>query len=100
MTGTEFVNQYGTIHLLCNATGSERAPESVEWFFKGNKILTSHGNWWYRRTEIVNHIPLPGRSFLSELYIHNSTINDHGNYVCRSSDLEISSLMVHILNGK
>ena len=93
------MNQYSDINLLCNATSSERAPEYIEWFFNGDKIHTSHPHW-SGRTEIVNRRPIPGRSFISELIIHRSIIEDHGNYVCRSSDLEINSLIVHILNGK
>lgn len=97
--GTEYVNTNSEINLLCNATSAERAPEYVEWFFNGDKIHTSHPHW-FGRTEIVNRRPVPGRSYISELIIYRSTIADHGNYVCRSSDLEINSLIVHILNGK
>lgn len=98
ITGTEFVNQFNDIHLICNATGVERAPEDVDWFFNGNSIHTSDPRW-YGRIEVVKHRPLPGRSYISELIIHLSTLEDQGNYVCRSSDLSINSINVHILNA-
>ncbi|XP_060591281.1 zwei Ig domain protein zig-8-like isoform X2 [Ruditapes philippinarum] len=99
ITGTQYVNRYNDIHLVCNATGVNRAPEDVDWFFNGNKIHTTHPHW-YGRIEIVKHRPLPGRSYISELIIHLSTMEDQGNYVCRSSDLNVNSMNVHILNDK
>lgn len=99
ITGTQYVNQYSDIHLVCNATGVERAPEDVDWFFNGNRIHMSHPHW-YGRIEIAKHRPVPGRSYISELIIHLSTMEDQGNYVCRSSDLNVNSMNVHILNGK
>lgn len=92
------MNQFEDIHLVCNATGVDRAPEDVDWFFNGNRIHTSDPRW-YERIEIVKHRPLPGRSYISELIIHKTTMKDQGNYVCRSSDLNIDSMGVHILNG-
>ncbi|XP_052795336.1 uncharacterized protein LOC128228213 isoform X1 [Mya arenaria] len=98
VSGTEYVSQYNDIHLVCNATGVERAPEEIDWFFNGNKILTSHPHW-YGRIEIVKHKPEPGLSFISELIINLSSMQDNGNYVCRSSDLSVDSLTVHVLNA-
>ena len=99
MTGTEYVNQYSDIHLKCNATGVDRAPDDIDWFFNGNKIHTSHPRW-YGRIEILKQKPIPGRSYISELFIHLSTMADQGNYVCRSSDLSANNMKVHVLNGK
>lgn len=99
ITGTEYVNQYSDIHLKCNATGVERAPDDIDWFFNGNKIHTTHPRW-YGRIEILKQKPIPGRSYISDLIIHLSTMADQGNYVCRSSDLSANNMKVHVLNGK
>lgn len=98
LSGTEYVYQFGEINILCNASGSERAPEYVEWFFNGNKVHTSHPHW-YGRTELLNSRPIPGNNYYSELIIQHSTDADQGKYVCQSSDLAINSITVHILNG-
>ena len=99
ISGTEFVNQYSDIRLKCNATGMKRAPDGIDWFFNGNRIHMSNPRW-YNRIEILNQRPVPGRSYISELIIHRSTVEDMGNYVCRSTDLNVNSIKVHILNGK
>ena len=99
ITGTEYVNQYSDIHLKCNATGVDRAPDDIDWFFNGNKIHTTHPRW-YGRIEMLKQKPIPGRSYISELVIHLSTMDDQGNYVCRSSDLSANNMKVHVLKGK
>lgn len=98
ITGTQYVTQFSDIHLVCNATGVDRAPEDVDWFFNGNRIHTTHPHW-YGRIEIAKHRPFPSTSYISELTIHHSTMDDQGNYVCRSSDLNVNSMNVHILNA-
>ena len=99
MSGTEYVNQYNDIHLTCNATGVDSAPEDIDWFFNGNKVEMSHPHW-YGRIEIVKHKPQPGTSLICELIIHLSSTQDNGNYVCRSSELSFNSIAVHVLNGE
>ncbi|XP_052217692.1 peroxidasin homolog [Dreissena polymorpha] len=95
--GTEYVNEYSNIQLTCNASGVDRAPDDIDWFFDGTKLTTSHPHW-YGRLEITKHRPLPGLSYISEITIQHSTLGDSGNYVCRSSDIEVDSLTVHVLN--
>lgn len=97
--GTKYVNMGSQIHLVCNASGISRAPEKIDWFFKGNRIHPSNPRW-KGRVAILKHTAIPGRSFISELVIKQSTIADQGDYVCRSSDLKVTNLKVHVLNGK
>ena len=99
MKGTKYVNMGQQIHLLCNASGINRAPEKIDWFFKGSRIHPSNPRW-KGRVEILKHTSIPGRFFISELFIEQSTIADQGDYVCRSSDLIVNNLKVHVLNGK
>lgn len=96
--GTKYVNMGSQIHLVCNASGISRAPEKIDWFFKGNRIHPSNPRW-KGRVAILKHTAIPGRSFISELVIKQSTIADQGDYVCRSSDLKVTNLKVHVLNA-
>lgn len=98
ITGTEYVKLYRDIHLVCNATGVKRAPQEVDWFFNGDRIVPTQPHW-YGRIEILKRWPSLCCSFISEIIIHQSTLADQGNYVCRSSDLSVNNIKVHILNG-
>ncbi|KAL4227439.1 hypothetical protein ACF0H5_012883 [Mactra antiquata] len=98
ITGPRYVDRYQDIRLVCNATGVNRAPDDVDWFFRGNRIVETLPQW-YGRIEIYRHRPIPGLSFISELIIHMSTMEDDGKYVCRSSDLNVNSIEVTILNN-
>jgi hypothetical protein len=84
---------------VCKANGIERAPETVDWFFKGERITISSLQW-KTRVEIVESWFPKERSYVSELTIHRSTVGDQGVYLCRSSDLDIASMTVHVSNGK
>ena len=99
MKGTKYVNMGNQIHLLCNASGISRAPEEIDWFFEGNKIYPSNPQW-NGRVEILKHTSIPGRYYISELLIEQSSMADQGSYVCRSSDLNIKSMKVYVLNGE
>ena len=87
------------IHLICNATGTTRAPEAVDWFFEGNRIHQSNRRW-RGRVEILKRTSIEGHYYISELIIGHSRLEDKGSYVCRSSDLTVNSVKVHVLNGK
>ena len=99
MKGTKYVNMGNQIHLLCNASGISRAPEEIDWFFEGNRIHPSNPRW-NGRVEILKHTSIPGRYYISELLIEQSSMADQGSYVCRSSDLNVNSMKVHVLNGE
>ena len=93
------MNAGGRIHLRCNATGVSRAPEAVDWFFEGNRIHPSNPRW-RGRVEVLKHTSIEGKYYISELIIDQSKIEDKGSYVCRSSNMDVDSLKVHVLNGK
>ncbi|XP_060598029.1 MAM domain-containing glycosylphosphatidylinositol anchor protein 1-like isoform X2 [Ruditapes philippinarum] len=98
LSGTKFVNKGEKIHLVCNATGASRAPEAVDWFYEGNRIHPSNPIW-KGRVEVLKHESFEGKYFISELIIDHSKLKDKGHYVCRSSDLTVDSLKVHVLNA-
>ena len=93
MTGTKFVTKGETIRLHCNASGSYLAPQDIDWFHDGNKLLQSH----------KNHVRIRTRQTLRQLFgvleIHHSRLSDAGIYVCRSTDLELAHIQVHVLDG-
>jgi len=71
----------------------------IDWFHKGHVIQTQHHKW-RDRAVITQRIPeVPGRSLISELIIEPSQARDAGTYVCRSSNLDTTSITVHILNS-
>ncbi|KAK3608966.1 hypothetical protein CHS0354_029306, partial [Potamilus streckersoni] len=94
--GRQYVDKGRDIHLICNATGEGIAPEDVDWYFKGEKIVPTNTAWLNRAT-ILKRKPIPGNFYISELIIKRSNRQDGGSYVCRSSDLKVSSINVHVL---
>ncbi|KAH3741662.1 hypothetical protein DPMN_048387 [Dreissena polymorpha] len=97
IVGNTYVNMGTVIHLICNATGAYRAPEAVDWFYDGNRIHMADDRW-KGRVEILKHESFEGKYFVSELIIDKSRLEDNGDYVCRSSDLAVNSVKIHILN--
>ncbi|XP_076104012.1 zwei Ig domain protein zig-8-like [Mytilus galloprovincialis] len=105
LTGTKYLNSYQRLNLTCNATGTLRAPEAIDWFFDGNLIDEKNKKWW-NRVVVSNFIPEDsGRSFISQLTVERVVFEDAGIYVCRSSapsintDVETTSINVHVLGG-
>lgn len=93
------MNQDERIELRCNVTGISRAPDDVDWFLNGERILTSLPHW-RDRTQILRRTM--GKMYISELIVDRSTLHDDGTYVCRSSghsDLDVDSIDVNVLSG-
>ncbi|GFO44678.1 roundabout-like protein 1 [Plakobranchus ocellatus] len=95
VTGTKYVEKGDPIHLVCNSTGRVTSPDNLDWFKDGVKILPSG----LRQVKIDKfHVPHT-LTLVSVLDIRHSQMDDAGTYVCRSSDLSITSTKVHVLNG-
>ncbi|BFY97539.1 hypothetical protein BsWGS_00580 [Bradybaena similaris] len=90
--GTIFVEKGDTLRLVCNATGSEYPPESIDWFKDGDKIKNNE------RITLANDVSLSERTIVSTLSIRRCHMGDAGTYVCRTSDLQVTSVKVNILN--
>ncbi|XP_063431585.1 protogenin-like [Mytilus trossulus] len=104
--GSEYLSPKQRLNLTCNATGSSRAPEFIDWFHNGN-LIDERKKPWRNRAQIFNFKPeVPGRSLISQLTIEHVLIEDAGVYVCRSmtpsvnSGVDTTSLNVHILNAE
>ncbi|KAK3758476.1 hypothetical protein RRG08_058746 [Elysia crispata] len=93
VTGTPYVDMGGNIELICNATGRDHSPSSIDWFLNGNK-LTTRGS----KVAIKEHVAVTSRTVVSFLYVTDAQLSDGGNYVCRTSDLLIKSFTVTVLN--
>ncbi|CAL1543164.1 unnamed protein product, partial [Lymnaea stagnalis] len=90
--GSQYVEKESDILLTCNATGLEHAPEDLDWFFNGNKLQGS------RRLSIKKQLSITSRSISGVLEIRGAQLDDSGLYVCRTSNLQIESLRVTVLN--
>lgn len=96
MSGTTFVEKGDPIHIVCNATGSVNPPQDLDWFKDGIKITPDA----HQKITIEKFQSLPTKTIVSVLQLKHSNMNDAGTYVCRSSNLDITSIKVHVLNGK
>lgn len=105
LDGSVYLSPKQRLNLTCNATGTMRAPESIDWFHNGI-LIEERKAQWQNRTVIFNRIPeVPGLSLISQLTIEHAKTEDAGVYVCRSmtpwtdTGVETTSIIVHILNG-
>ena len=96
MEGTKFVEKGDSIHLICNASGSTSPPEDLDWFKDGIKI-TADG---WKQITIDKFRVQSTKTLVSVLDKKYSDMDDAGTYVCRSSNLGVTSLKVHVLNGE
>ena len=93
VSGTEYVDRGSPIQLVCNATGRPDPPHNVEWY-KDDRMVESDAHGGVIITKKIEPALL-----VSVLAIRRSKMTDAGEYFCRSSDLEVGQILVHILNG-
>ena len=92
----QFVERGQQISLQCNATGEYYPPDEMDWFKNGQRLTSRRNNG----VRITKQYSLLKRTFTSNLTIERASMDDGGTYVCRSSDMQITSTKVHVLNGK
>lgn len=95
ITEPQFVDLGDTIVLQCNATGERYPPEEMDWFRNGQKI-SSHRR---KGVHISKQFSILKRTFTSVLKIERAEMEDDGTYVCRSSNMQITSTKVNVLNA-
>ena len=93
VSGTEYVEKGGMIQLMCNATGRPDPPHNLEWLKDGLKIQSD-----IQRGVIVTK-KIETRLLVSVLVIQNSNMEHAGDYVCQSSEQDVATVTVHVLNG-
>ncbi|KAL4228243.1 hypothetical protein ACF0H5_013676 [Mactra antiquata] len=91
-----FVERGETILLQCNATGEYYPPESMDWFLNGQRVSSNSE----MGIEIEKRYSLNKRTFCSSLRIERASMNDGGTYVCRTSDEQLASTKVNVLNAE
>lgn len=96
ITGSQFVEKGDRIVLQCNATGEYYPPDEMDWFRNGERISSQR----HRGVRISKQYSISKRTFTSVLVIDRANMHDDGTYVCRSSNMQITSTKVHVLNGK
>ncbi|KAK3601476.1 hypothetical protein CHS0354_033611 [Potamilus streckersoni] len=95
ISGPEYVEKGDMISLTCNASGINFPPEEIDWFRNGQKVSSDveNGIHIYKRVSISLKI------ITSVLEIERATLEDDGMYVCRSSDLQLTSRRLIVLNA-
>ncbi|XP_033749906.1 zwei Ig domain protein zig-8-like isoform X2 [Pecten maximus] len=96
ISGPKYVERGHPIRLTCNATGSIRPPELIDWFQEGRKIKSNS----IGGISISKYMRQETNTLYSELVIRHSDQVDSGTYICRSSDDKITSHDLLVLNGR
>ncbi|KAK7501616.1 hypothetical protein BaRGS_00007047, partial [Batillaria attramentaria] len=93
--GATYVEKNSVIRLNCSATGKEHSPDDIDWFLNGQKLVTDSAD----QVWIEKRVSLMDRTISSVLTIENANMKNAGIYVCRTSDLQIASARVDVLNA-
>lgn len=96
ITGPQYIERDESFVLQCNATGEDHAPDEMDWFKDGHKINSDIN----KRIKITKQYSISTRSFSSSMQINRANLADSGTYVCRSSNMQITSIKVHVLNAE
>lgn len=98
LEGRNIVNFNEPIDLACLVRGENRAPEDVDWFFNGVKIVPGSSRW-RNRVYITRQRETNKKEFKSHLVIDNSDFSDRGVFVCRASADLVKSISVSVLEA-
>lgn len=71
-------------------------PEDIDWFKNGEKIKQNQN----RGITIAKFRIAETKTLHSQMEIDKADMDDKGVYICRSSDLAITSTSVIVLNGE
>ncbi|KAK7116726.1 hypothetical protein V1264_002356 [Littorina saxatilis] len=95
ISGSNVVDKDDRIYLICNATGQEHPPDDIDWFIEGNKLTTSADE----KVFIRKFVSLTDKTIVSILEIKDAQLEDSGLYTCRTSNLQVKSMHVAVLNA-
>lgn len=94
ITGTLHVDRGNNLMLVCNASGAMYPPDSIDWFKDGSKIMADRA----KKIEIRKNFSFHARTITSILTKSDVTMSDTGTYSCRTSDIQVTSVSVQVLN--
>ncbi|XP_060561026.1 roundabout homolog 2-like isoform X2 [Ruditapes philippinarum] len=96
ISGLFHVDKGQSIKLLCNATGTSAPPDIIDWYKDGIQLQSNEK----KMVTITKKFSYATRKMSSELEIKNAKMSDKGTYTCRTSDLQVTSVNVNILNAE
>ncbi|CAG5135098.1 unnamed protein product, partial [Candidula unifasciata] len=94
ISGSNFVDEGDRIYLVCNASSQEYPPEDIDWFLGGNTLTTDES----RGMQIHKYVSINTGTIISTLEIKQARLTDGGVYVCRTSNKDVTSTHVNVLN--
>ncbi|BFY98166.1 hypothetical protein BsWGS_01207 [Bradybaena similaris] len=95
ISGSNYVDEGERIFLICNASSQEYPPEDIDWFRAGNTLTTDEA----RGMHIRKTVSISTGTMTSSLEIEHARLSDQGVYVCRTSNKDVTSTQVNVLNG-
>ncbi|KAK7477836.1 hypothetical protein BaRGS_00030914 [Batillaria attramentaria] len=96
ISGNQFVEKGNTLSLTCNATGFDYPPDELDWFKDGLKLIP--GPRLKLTKDVSGSVYLSEKTIVSTLTISRAVMGDAGTYVCRASDMQVTSAKVNVLN--
>jgi len=95
ITGTLHPDRGTVMTLMCNASGAITPPESIDWFKDGIKIVQDNK----KKIDLLKGVSYKSRTITSILTKTHTEMSDAGTYSCRTSDLQVTSEKVNVLNS-
>ncbi|KAK6644015.1 hypothetical protein RUM43_000280 [Polyplax serrata] len=88
-----YVKSGSTVSLKCVITQSLEEPAYIFWYHDNERVLDYDRRYKDIRVERVGSDTTVG-----SLILHQATKEDSGNYTCSPSNLDSSSILLHVLN--
>lgn len=90
-----YVKSGSTVSLKCVITQSLEEPAYIFWYHDNERVLDYDRRYKDIRVERVGPDTTVGT-----LILYQATKEDSGNYTCSPSNLDSSSVLLHVLNGE
>lgn len=84
-----------TVNLKCVITQSLEEPAYIFWYHDGQRVLD-----YDRKVLDIKAERVGADTTVGTLIIYEAKRDNSGNYTCHPSNLDSSSVMLHVLNGK
>lgn len=90
-----YVKTGSTVSLKCVITQSLEEPAYIFWYHDNERVLD-----YDRRQKDIRVERIGADTTVGTLILYHVTREDSGNYTCSPSNLDSSSVLLHVLNGK